>query len=87
MEEKILKQFQQARVFILNFIQEEVSDAILSKFVFNPWPVASSTMHPVKLSWYLNDLLVKEIDSGSINFLFVYVPLVENSIQNTLSDF
>lgn len=33
-EEEILKQFQQALIFILTFIQEETNNAILLKFVY-----------------------------------------------------
>ena len=33
-EEEILKQFQQSLIFILTFIQEETSNAILLKFVY-----------------------------------------------------
>lgn len=33
-EEEILKQFQQALIFILTFIQEETSNAVLLKFAY-----------------------------------------------------
>lgn len=35
-EEKVLKQFWQAWIFILNFNQKDVSDAVLINFVSNP---------------------------------------------------
>lgn len=34
-EEEILKQFQQTLIFILTFIQEETSNAVLLKFVYH----------------------------------------------------
>lgn len=59
--------------------KNETNNAFISKFTFNSWSAASSTIYLIKFN--LNCLFVKDMDSRAIDCLGGYYLLMENKTQ------
>lgn len=80
--EEVLEQFQQAQ--FVHFKVLSKTEKVLLRFQssLNPSTEASSSSISCKLWLNLSYLLMKEMDSGSMDFLGIDLLLMENKIQN-----
>lgn len=86
-EEEVLEQFQQAQFVHFKILSKMEKVLLCFQSPLNPSKEVSSSNVSCKLWFNLSYLLMKEMDSGSMNFLGVDLLLMENKIQSALSNF
>ena len=80
--EEVLEQFQQAQFVHFKVLSKMEKVLLCFQSSLNPSTEASSSNISCKLWLNLSYLLMKEMDSGSMNFLGIDLLLMENKIQN-----